>query len=152
MIIAEPINQQKGDGMKKLWQEFKEFALTGNIMDLAVAVILGGAISKMVSALVDNILMPLIGMIIGGIDFSSLSVQVGEASLMYGVFIQAVIEFLIIAICIFAMVKALSALDKKSKELLQEEEKTPEAAEEKPTTEELLADILAELKDRPEHQ
>ena len=97
-------------------KEFKEFISRGNVVDLAVGVIVGGAFGKIVSSLVDNILMPLIGVIIGGIDFSSLSLTVGTASIGYGLFIQNVIDFLIIAFCIFLFVKAINKLSKPKKE------------------------------------
>lgn len=124
--------------MKKLFKEFREFALKGSIMDLAVAVILGGAVSAMVSALVDNILMPIVGIFMGGRDFSSLSITVGEAVIGYGAFIQAVINFLIIAVCIFAIVKALNKL-----------RGAPEHKEEppKPTAEEQQLACLKEIRD-----
>lgn len=123
--------------MKKLIQEFKEFALGSNIMDLAVAVILGGAVSSMVTALVDNILMPLIGIVLGGRDFSNLSIHVGQASIQYGAFIQAVINFFIIALCIFFIVKGLNSLNRK----LGKEKKKEKAAQE------LQTEYLKEIRD-----
>lgn len=129
--------------MKKLMQEFKEFALTGNVMDMAVGVILGAAIGKVVTALVNNILMPLIGIMLGGLDFSTLAITIGSASIEYGLFIQSIVDFLIIAFCVFLMVKGLRSLETKSKQLIgKKEEAKPEPAEEKTaTTEELLAEI-----------
>jgi large conductance mechanosensitive channel len=94
-------------------KEFKEFIMKGNVMDLAVAVIIGGAFGKIISSLVNDILMPLIGLILGGIDFSSLALTVGDAKVTYGNFINSVIDFLIIALVIFLMIKALSSLKKK---------------------------------------
>ena len=82
-------------------------------MDLAVGVIIGSAFGKIVSSIVDDILMPLIGVIIGGIDFSNLSIKIGEASVTYGNFIQNVIDFLIISICIFFIVKIMKKFTKK---------------------------------------
>lgn len=103
--------------MKKTFQEFKEFIAQGNVVDMAVGVIIGGAFGKIVTALVDNILMPLVGMICGGINFSGLSVTVGSAVLQYGAFIQACIDFLIIAFCVFLFVKAIAkAMPKKEEE------------------------------------
>ncbi|HET6595855.1 MAG TPA: large-conductance mechanosensitive channel protein MscL [Anaerolineales bacterium] len=93
-------------------KEFREFAIRGNVMDLAVAVIIGAAFGKIVTSLVDNILMPLIGLMMGGVDFSGLSVQVGDAVLQYGLFIQSIIDFLIIAFVIFLLVRALNRLKK----------------------------------------
>ena len=97
-------------------KEFKDFVAKGNVLDLAVGVIIGGAFGKIVTSLVDNIIMPVVGMILGGLDFSSLAVKVGSAELKYGLFIQSVIDFLIIALCIFLFVKALSKVYKKKEE------------------------------------
>lgn len=96
--------------------EFKEFAMKGSLMDMAVGIIIGAAIGKMVGALVDNILMPLIGLFMGGVDFSSLAVKVGEASINYGAFIQALIDFLIIAFVIFMLLKMINNMKKKAEE------------------------------------
>jgi large conductance mechanosensitive channel len=94
-------------------KEFKEFIMRGNVMDLAVAVIIGGAFGKIVSSLVSDIIMPLIGLIIGGVDFSGLAFTIGSAKVTYGSFINNVIDFLIIALVIFLMVKGLDNLKKK---------------------------------------
>ena len=128
--------------MSKFVKEFKEFIAKGNVMDMAVGVIIGGAFGAIVSSLVDNILGPIIGMICGGVDFSGLSVKLGEAQIMYGAFIQAIIDFLIVALVIFSIVKAVNKV--KDAAAKKEEEKPEEPAG--PTTEELLGDILAELK------
>jgi len=74
-----------------LWQEFKEFAIKGNVLDLAIAVIIGGAFGKIVSSLVSDIIMPLIGLLLGGLDFSGLKIQVGDEQILYGMFIQNVV-------------------------------------------------------------
>lgn len=125
-----------------MFAEFKKFALRGNVMDLAVAVIIGGAFGKIVSSLVENILMPLIGMLMGGLSFADLEVQVGDAVLAYGIFIQNVIDFVIIAFVIFLMLKGLNSLKKK-------EEEAP-AAPPAPSNEEvLLGEIRDLLKTRP---
>jgi large conductance mechanosensitive channel len=94
-------------------KEFKEFIMKGNVMDLAVAVIIGGAFGKIISSLVNDILMPLIGLILGGVNFTALAVTLGDAKLTYGNFIQALIDFLIIALVIFLLVKGLNKLTKK---------------------------------------
>ena len=94
-------------------KEFKAFIMRGSVMDLAVGVIIGGAFGKIVASLVNDILMPLIGLLIGGIDFSSLALKVGNAQVNYGLFINNVIDFLIIALVIFLMVKGLNSLQKK---------------------------------------
>ena len=86
-------------------KEFKEFISKGNVVDLAVGVIIGGAFGKIVTSLVNDIIMPLIGVIIGGINFTNLSIKIGESVIAYGSFIQNIIDFLIIAACIFAFVK-----------------------------------------------
>lgn len=101
-------------------KEFKEFISRGNVLDLAVGVVIGSAFSAIINSLVEDIITPLVGMIIGGIDFSSLSVTVGNAELMYGNFIQAIINFLIIAFCLFLVVKAANSLRRKE-EVVEEE-------------------------------
>ena len=97
-----------------MFKEFKTFILRGNVMDLAVGVIIGGAFGKIVSSLVADVLMPLIGLIIGGIDFSSLAFTLGSAKVTYGIFINNLIDFIIIALVIFLMVKGLNSLQKKT--------------------------------------
>lgn len=94
-------------------KEFKEFAMKGNVMDLAVGVIIGAAFGKIVSALVDNILMPLIGILMQGKNFSSLSTKVGDAEIKYGLFIQNVVDFVIVAIVLFMIIKAINSSKKK---------------------------------------
>lgn len=126
--------------MKKFFEEYGEFLAQGNIVDMAVGVIIGAAFGKIVTALVDNILMPLIGMILGGIDFTGLSVTVGSAVLQYGAFIQAVIDFLIIAFCIFLFVKAIAKVTEKF-----QKKKEEEAAEEPSEEVKLLTQIRDEL-------
>ncbi|MEN6389517.1 MAG: large-conductance mechanosensitive channel protein MscL [Syntrophomonas sp.] len=121
-----------------VWQEFKAFAVKGNVMDLAVAVIIGGAFGKIVSSLVSDIVMPLIGLLMGGVNFSTLQVQVGKAVVKYGLFLQNIIDFLIIAFTIFLLVKALNSMKKKEAE-------KPEAAVPS-REEELLTDIRDLLK------
>jgi large conductance mechanosensitive channel len=94
-------------------KEFKTFIMRGNVMDLAVGVIIGGAFGKIIGSLVSDILMPLIGLIIGGIDFSGLAFTLGKAKVTYGSFINNIIYFLIIALVIFLMVKGINSLQKK---------------------------------------
>lgn len=96
--------------------EFKEFASRGNVMDMAVGVVIGGAFGNIVTSLVDDVIGPVIGMICGGIDFSGLSIKVGSAQLMVGNFIQAIINFLIIALCIFSVIKAINKFKKPAPE------------------------------------
>ena len=101
-------------------KEFKEFAMKGNVMDMAVGVIIGGAFGKIVSSLVDDVLMPAIGMLTGNVDFTKLALKIGEgenaAVLNYGTFIQNIIDFLIIALCIFLMIKGMNKLTKTKEE------------------------------------
>ena len=133
-------------------KEFKEFAMKGNVMDMAVGVIIGGAFGKIVTSLVSDVLMPLIGKATGGVSFTDLFVNLGDgeyktlaeaqeagaAVLAYGQFIQNIIDFIIIALCIFLMIKAMNKLKK-------EKPAEPEAPK-GPTQEELLAEIRDLLK------
>ncbi len=100
----------------KFIQEFKEFIAKGNVVDLAVGVIIGGAFGKIVTSIVSDLLMPVIGMIIGGHDFTSLKITFGNANIMIGNFIQNVIDFLIIALCIFVIVKVINKIMPKKEE------------------------------------
>jgi len=93
-------------------EEFKKFIMRGNVLDLAVAVIIGAAFGKIISSLVDDILMPLIGLLIGGLDFSGLAITVGKAEVKYGSFIQNIVDFLIIAFVVFLIVKAVNSFQK----------------------------------------
>ena len=126
-------------------KEFKEFAMKGNVMDMAVGVIIGGAFGKIVSSLVDDVLMPAIGMVTGNVDFTSLVCKIGEgegaAVLKYGTFIQNIIDLLIIAFCIFLMIKGMNKLNKK-----KEEEPAP--APEPSAEEKLLGEIRDLLKEK----
>lgn len=89
-------------------KEFKEFIRRGNVLDLAVGVIMGSAFGKIVSSVVDDLLMPIIGVLVGGVDFKNLSINVGNATITYGSFLQNVIDFLIVSICIFLIVKIIN--------------------------------------------
>ena len=93
-------------------KEFKDFVMRGNVMDLAVAVIIGGAFGKIIASLVNDVLFPLIGLVLGGLNFSELSVTVGDAVVKYGAFIQAIVDFLIIAFVVFLMVRTMNRLKK----------------------------------------
>ena len=135
-------------------KEFKEFAMKGNVMDMAVGVIIGGAFGKIVSSLVDDVLMPLISKATGGVSFVDLFVNMGEGSyntlaeakeagaavFAYGQFIQNIIDFLIIAFCVFLMIKGMNKMKK--------EEPAEPAAPAGPTQEELLAEIRDLLKNK----
>lgn len=120
-------------------KEFKEFAMKGNVIDLAVGVVIGGAFGAIVSSLVGDIIMPVIGVITGGVDFSGLSVKVGDASVAYGKFIQATFTFLIIAFALFIVIKAMNATKKKEAE-------APATAPEPSAEEKLLTEIRDLLK------
>ena len=109
---------------KKHLNGFKEFIAKGNVIDLAVGVIIGSAFGKIVTSIVNDILMPLLGIVIGGVDFTSLSIKIGDAVITYGNFIQNVIDFLIIALCVYVMI---SAIGKVTSKLKKEEEKKEEA-------------------------
>src|SRR4051812_21706653 len=96
-----------------MWNEFKKFAMKGNVLDLAVGVIIGGAFGKIVSSLVDDIIMPLVGVLIGGVNFPKLSIMVNDAEVKYGMFIQTVVDFLIIAFSIFIFIRFFNKLKRK---------------------------------------
>ena len=141
--------------MKKKMKEFKEFIAKGNVIDMAVGVIIGGAFGKIVTSLVNDILMPLLGLITGGADFSTKKIVLSpavieggevikeEGAILYGAFIQNILDFLLIAICIFFFIKAINKMKDK---LAKKEEEKPE--EKKPTSEELLTEIRDLLKEQ----
>lgn len=93
-------------------KEFRDFALRGNVMDLAVAVIIGGAFGKIIASLVNDVLMPLIGLVLGGLDFSTLAFKIKDASVNYGLFIQAIVDFTIVAFVIFMIVRTMNRMKK----------------------------------------
>lgn len=123
-------------------KEFKEFISRGNVMDMAVGVIMGNAFGKIVTSVVNDIIMPLIGVLIGGINFTNLSIEIGNSKIMYGNFIQNVIDFLIIAVCIFIFVKLINKLNNIHIKKKEEEKPKPEKVVEK---EEIL--LLEEIRD-----
>ena len=118
-------------------KEFKKFIARGNVLDLAVGVIVGGAFSSIVTSLVNNIFTPIIGLIVGGVDFSSLSITFRDTKIMYGAFIQSVIDFLIVAFCLFIVVKAVNKVPHKK----EEKSAKPVKSEELKTLEE-IRDLL----------
>lgn len=120
-----------------MWEDFKKFAFEGNVLDLAVAVIIGAAFGKIVSSLVEDVIMPIIGALFNGIDFSSLMWTIGSANIAYGMFLQSVFDFLIIAASIFLFIRLI--LRKKQEE---------EEAEEVDPQEQLLTEIRDLLKDK----
>lgn len=126
--------------MKKFLGEFKEFALKGNMFDLAVGVIVGAAFNSVVKSIVNDIFTPIIGMLMGGLDFSKLCVTIGSASVTYGLFIQNIINFLITAFSLFIVVKAMNKFKK------AEEAKEPET----PADIKLLEEIRDAIKSNKE--
>jgi large conductance mechanosensitive channel len=122
-----------------MWKEFKAFAFKGNVLDLAIGVIIGAAFGQIVSSAVNDLITPILGIIVGGLDFKQLSVTVGEATILYGNFIQSVIDFLLIAVSIFLFVKLVNKARRKEAEKSVEQPAPPE-----PSKEELL---LAEIRD-----
>lgn len=126
--------------MKDFIAEFKAFAMKGNVIDLAVAVVIGAAFGKIVASLVENIIMPTIGIILGGVDFTNWSLKAGDATITYGVFIQSIFDFTIIAFVIFMVVRALAKLQKK--------EETMPAAPAEPSAE---VKLLTEIRDSLRH-
>lgn len=132
--------------MKKIINEFKEFISKGNVLDLAVGVIIGGAFQKIVSSLVNDVFMPILGILIGGLDFSNLSIKFKDATINYGLFIQNIIDFLIMAFCIFIIIKVFNNIRKKleKKEVVIEEVKPVKSNEEIVLEE--IRDLLKEKK------
>ena len=126
--------------MKAFIKEFKEFINKGSVMDMAVGVVIGGAFTAIVTSLVDDVIMPLVGIIIGGINVSDLSVVVGTATLKYGVFLQNVINFLIVAFVVFCVIKALNTMKAK---VVKKAEEAP--AEPEPIPEDIA--LLTEIRD-----
>ena len=136
--------------MKKFIQEFKDFALRGNVFDMAVGVIVGGAFGKITTSLVNDVCMPVLSLITGSVDFTEWrwvlraadeNAGIAEIALNYGNFISAVIDFLIISLIVFLLIKSINAIRRKK------EEPAPPSAPEGPTTEELLTEIRDLLKE-----
>lgn len=125
-----------------MMKEFKEFISRGNVMDMAVGIIIGGAFTAIVGSLVADIITPIIGMLLGGVNFSELAVTVGSASLTYGNFIQAIINFLLVAWVLFMIVKSMNKMKRKEEEKPAE----PEAPAEPPEDIVLLREIRDSLK------
>jgi len=120
-------------------REFKEFAIKGNVVDLAVGIVIGAAFGKIVSSLVGDVIMPIVGWLAGGIDFSGLSVTLGEASMTYGKFVQSGVDFLIIAAAIFLVVKVINRMKR------DEEKPAKPAAPPAPPRQEVLLEEIREL-------
>lgn len=138
--------------MKKFFNEFKEFAMRGNVLDMAIGVVIGGAFGKITTSLVNDIIMPLISMLTGGVDFSQWkwvlkaadeAAETAEVAVNFGSLIAVVLDFIIIAFVIFLMLKGINKLKKKEEEPAPEPEPDPA-----PTSEELLAEIRDLLKEK----
>lgn len=121
-----------------MWKDFKQFAVKGNVMDLAVAVVIGAAFGKIVSSLVDDIIMPAVGLLLGGVSFEDLSYVAGDSELKYGLFIQSIVDFFIIAFSIFLVVRFIQKFKRKEEEV-----------EEAPPVEEVdeQTELLKEIRD-----
>lgn len=142
--LKELSNKNKG-----FWSEFKTFIARGNVMDLAVGVIVGAAFTGIVTSLTNNILMPIIGVVIGGFDFSKLALNITvwgrEVALNYGLFIQSTVDFLLTALCIFIIIKIMNKFTAKKEEEKKEEVKEPVKSDEVKLLEE-IRDLLKENK------
>ncbi len=144
--------------MKKFFNEFKEFIAQGNVLDMAIGVVIGGAFKEIVNALVNSIIMPLIGMVTGGVSVADMKwvleparvaadgTEIAEVAVAYGAFIQTIIDFLIIAFCIFIMLKVMMAVQSKTKELLRKKEEEAAAAEEAAPPAETEMDVLKDIR------
>lgn len=119
-----------------MWKDFKTFVMRGNVLDLAVAVVIGGAFGKIVASLVADIIMPLIGLLMGGVSFAHLQFSYGDAVIKYGTFLQSVLDFLIVAFSIFVFIRLISSFKKK--------EAAAPAAKPAPTKEQ---ELLTEIRD-----
>jgi large conductance mechanosensitive channel len=122
-------------------KEFRDFALRGSVFDLAIAVVIGAAFTAIVNSLVNDIIMPLIGVLLGGLDFTTLTVTFGSAAIAYGKFIQAIINFVIVAFVLFLLVRSVNRLQKKKEE-------APPAPPEPSAEEKLLVEIRDLLKQK----
>ncbi|MBR5239145.1 MAG: large-conductance mechanosensitive channel protein MscL [Clostridia bacterium] len=123
--------------------EFKAFALQGNVLDMAVGVVIGGAFKAIVTSLVDNVITPAIGLLMGGVNFTDLSYTVNEAEIKYGAFIQSIIDFFIIALSIFVFIKVFTKLSRKRKEAEEAPAEAPKKADDVVLLEE-IRDLLKE--------
>ncbi len=139
--------------MKKFFEEFKAFIAKGNVVDMAVAVIIGGAFSKIVTSLVNDIIMPLVGLILGGINISQMkwvitpaTANTPEAALPYGAFLQTVLDFLIVAFCIFVMLKLFLSVRNTAEKLWHKEKEEEAAQEEAAAPAETDTDILKDIR------
>lgn len=132
--------------MKKLFKEFGAFVARGNVLDMAVGIIIGGAFTAIITSLVENIFTPLIGMILGGIDFAGINVTVGSAVLEIGKFLNAIITFILTAFVLFLVIKAINKAREKAEAKKKAAEAEPEAPAEPSAEEKLLTEIRDLLK------
>lgn len=130
--------------MKSFFNEFKEFIARGDVMSMAIGIIIGGAFTAIVNSLVNDVVTPLLGIILGGLDFTGIAITVGSANLMVGKFIQAVITFLLTALVIFSIIKTINGIFKKKEEEAVEEPAEPEI----PADIQLLTEIRDMLKEK----
>lgn len=136
-VNVKEVGKNNVKKFKKGASDFKDFISRGNVVDMAVAVVIGGAFGKIVTSLVNDIIMPAVGILIGGLDFSGLVLKVKDATINYGIFIQTIVDFLIIAFCIFLVVKLFEKFKRK--------EEVVEAAEPPKKSDEVL--LLEEIRD-----
>lgn len=137
---------QKFSKISKGVGDFKKFISRGNVVDMAVGVIIGAAFGKIVSSLVNDILMPFVGIFLGGVDFSALSVKIGEAQIKYGAFVQTIIDFLIIAFTIFVVVKLFERLKRSEEGASEPASPTPPPKSDEVVLLEQIRDLLKEGK------
>lgn len=140
-VELKEVSEKELKKVKKLGSDFKAFISRGNVVDMAVGVIVGGAFSKIVTSLVNDVLTPIIGVFLGGLNFSELTFGWKDAQIAYGLFIQSVVDFLIIALCIFTMVKVFEKFKKK------EEPKKEEPKKEEPPKKSDEVLLLEEIRD-----
>ena len=140
--MKKEVSKETKENVKKGLGEFKEFISKGNVVDMAVGVIIGSAFGKIVTSLVEKILMPIIGVLIGGLDFSDLSIKVGNARVGYGAFIQSVVDFLIVAFCLFLIVKAMNKVQDAVKK-----DEIEEAIEKEQENDAKEIEVLMEIRD-----
>ncbi|MCG3419931.1 large conductance mechanosensitive channel protein MscL [Oceanobacillus jordanicus] len=129
-----------------MWRDFKEFAFKGNVMDLAIAVVIGAAFSGIVTSLVTNIITPLVGILMNGVDLSGLKYTFGDAEILYGTFIQSILDFFVVAFSIFLFIRLAMKLKRKKEEEVVEEE-VPKVS----VQEELLIEIRDLLREQNKH-
>lgn len=140
--MKKEVSKETKETVKKGLGEFKEFISKGNVVDMAVGVIIGSAFGKIVTSLVEKILMPIIGVLIGGLDFSDLSITVGSAKVGYGSFIQSIVDFLIVAFCLFLIVKAMNKVQDAVKK-----DEIEEAIEKEQENDAKEIEVLMEIRD-----